>query len=84
MRKFVFSMSDLLLHGDGHVEVRVFTLFLEVAEMWVAVRLTVTSFSDRTCISGQVFDLITCHLALFSSKFLTVLLLIILFLTNWT
>ncbi len=77
-------MSDLFLDGDGDVELRVFTLFLEVAEMWVTAQSTVTTFSDRMCISGQFFDLITCHLALFSSKFLTVLLLIILFFTNWT
>ncbi len=38
----------------------------------------------RTSILGQVFDLITCHLVQFSSKFHTVLFLIILFLTNWS
>ncbi len=38
----------------------------------------------RMSISGQVFDLITCHLVQFSTKFHTVLFLIILFLTNWS
>ncbi len=54
--------AGLFFAGGGDVDMRVFTLFLELAQMWVAVRSTMTTSSDRTCISGQFSDLITCHL----------------------
>ena len=43
--KCMFSMSDLCLHVERLLDVPVFTLFLEVSEMWVAARSTVVMFS---------------------------------------